>query len=518
MKRLPFPFARFLSVCCLILLAHSAATAERPNILWIMSDDHATQAVGAYGGRLAKLNPTPTIDRLAREGIRFDNVFCSNSICTPSRATLLSGQYSHVNGVRTLSDPITPDRIILPREMTKLGYATAMIGKWHLHSEPVGFDYYCVLPGQGTYFNPLFHDQNLGPWPDNQRQMIGKVLGQADAALHADDAITDLSLNWLKARDPSKPFFLMHHFKAPHGNWENPESTDFLYENTYIPEPATLRSGPITGSPGTDGLGSSIGKRNLKRNIGMQMRVDQDMEAEAYATEAYQRYLKKYLRCVRGVDDNIGRLIAYLDSTGELDNTIILYTSDQGQLTGEHDYYDKRWMYEESLRMPFIVRYPPAIKAGLTSDAMITNVDFAPTLIDLAGGKAPGSMQGRSFKTMIHGGDSPADWREAVYYRYWMQLAHHHVPAHYGIRTADYKLIFFYGLPLDATGAVPEKSTPGWQLFDLRRDPDETVDLYSDPAYAETIKSLKQQLQKLKAEVGDTDEAYPEVIARRDRT
>jgi len=518
MSRFRLPFLRALSFLILTVVTHLTSSGARPNILWIMSDDHATQAVGAYGGRLAPLNPTPTIDRLASEGIRFDNVFCSNSICTPSRATLLSGQYSHVNGVRTLSDAITPDRIILPHVMSKLGYQTAMIGKWHLHAEPTGFDYYCVLPGQGTYFNPEFHDQNLGAWPDNKRQMIGKILGQADAALHADDAITDLSLSWLKDRDPSKPFFLMHHFKSPHGNWENPESTDFLYENTHIPEPATLRSGPITGSPGTDGLGSSIGKRNLKRNIGMQMRVDQALEAEAYESEAYQRYLKKYLRCVRGVDDNIARLLTYLESTGELDNTVILYTSDQGQLTGEHDYYDKRWMYEESLRMPFIVRYPPGIKAGLTSDAMITNVDFAPTLIDLAGGQAPSSMQGRSFKTMIHGGESPDDWREAVYYRYWMQLAHHHVPAHYGIRTADYKLIFFYGLPLDATGAVQQKSTPGWQLFDLRRDPEETVDLYSDPNYANLVLTLKKQLQQLKEEVGDTDENYPEVIARRNNT
>jgi N-acetylglucosamine-6-sulfatase len=519
----PMSFSRLsifrpLTGLCLALLATFSASAASPNILWIMSDDHAAQAVGAYGGRLAPLNPTPTIDRLAREGIRFENVFCSNSICTPSRATLLSGQYSHVNGVRTLADPITPDRIVLPRVMSELGYTTAMIGKWHLHAEPVGFDYYCVLPGQGTYFNPVFHDQNLGAWPDNQRQMIGRIVGQADAALHADDAITDLSLQWLKRRDPSKPFFLMHHFKSPHGNWENPESTDFLYEGIDIPEPANLRTGPITGSPGTDGLGSSIGQRNLKRNIGMQMRVDPALAPDNYRHEAYQRYLKKYLRCVRGVDDNIARLLAHLESTGELDNTLILYTSDQGQLTGEHDYYDKRWMYEESLRMPFIVRYPPAIKAGLTSDAMITNVDFAPTLIDLAGGVAPASMQGRSFKPMIEGRPAPADWRDAVYYRYWMQLAHHHVPAHYGIRTTDYKLIFFYGLPLDATGAVPQKSTPGWQLFDLRHDPEENHDVYLDPKYADTVVALKKQLIQLKQEVGDTDDAYPELTALRDQS
>ncbi len=348
--------------------------------------------------------------------------------------------------------------------------------------------------------------------------MIGRIVGKADAALHADDAITDLSLQWLRERDSTKPFFLMHHFKSPHGNWENPESTDFLYENIDIPEPATLRTGPITGSPGTEGLGSSIGKRNPARNMGMQMRVDPQLAPEDYQTEAYQRYMKKYLRCIRGVDDNIARLLAYLESTGELDNTIILYTSDQGQLTGEHDFYDKRWMYEQSLRMPFLVRYPPVIKAGLTSDAMITNVDFAPTLIDLAGGNAPPAMQGRSFKTMIEGRSAPSDWRDAVYYRYWMQLAHHHVPAHYGIRTAYYKLIFFYGLPLGATGAVQETSTPGWQLFDLRRDPEENSDVYLDPAYVDTIASLKERLQQLKEEVGDTDEAYPEVIARRDRT
>ncbi len=481
-----------------------------------MSDDHAAQAVGAYGRRFAELNPTPNIDRLASEGVRFDNVFCSNSICTPSRATLLSGQYSHVNGVRTLSDLISPDKIVLPAVMTEQGYETAMIGKWHLRAEPTGFDYYIVLPGQGTYFNPVFHDKNLGAWPDNQRQFIGSVVGRAQAALHADDAITDLSIKWLSERKSDQPFFLMHHFKAPHGNWENPESTDFLYEDIDIPEPTSLRTGPAPGSPSAE-LGSSIGKRNLRRNVGMQMRVNQNLAPHDYQTEAYQRYTKKYLRCVRGIDDKVGRLIEHLRSTGELDNTIILYISDQGMMTGEHDYYDKRWMYDESMRMPFIVRYPESIPAGSSNDAMITNVDFAPTLIELAGGSPRSDMQGHSFEKMITGGETPTGWREAVYYRYWMQMAHHEVPAHYGIRTKDFKLIFHYGLPLDAAGAVQTATEPGWQLFDLRADPAENHDVYRYPSYADTVASLKQQLLALKAEVGDTDERYPELLALREK-
>jgi arylsulfatase A-like enzyme len=492
-------------------LTVAAASASRPNILWIMSDDHAAHAVGAYGGRLAPLNPTPTLDRLAREGMRFENVFCGNSICTPSRATLLTGQYSHTNGVRTLNDPLPTARHTLPRLMRESGYDTAMIGKWHLHEEPVHFDFYCVLPGQGSYFNPVFHRKGVGTWPKNEFRFPASY-----DVLHCDDAITRLSLNWLKQRDRSKPFFLMHHFKSPHDNFENAERYDFLYDKETIPEPATLWATPNHGSVATEGTGTSIGKRNTRRNMGHHVFVDPALPDEAYKREAYQRYLKKYLRSVRGVDDNIATLVAHLAATGELENTIILYTSDQGFMLGEHDYIDKRWMYEESLRMPFIVRHPRTVPAGKTSAALISNVDFAPTLLDLVGLAAPAEMQGRSFRPMLEGRPAPADWRTGIYYRYWMHMAHHDNPAHYGIRTADHKLIFYYGLPLDASGAVKKATTPGWELYDLRKDPHETKNVHADPAYAAIAAKLKTDLLRLKSEIGDTDEKYPELMKVRE--
>jgi arylsulfatase A-like enzyme len=488
----------------------SSAAATQPNILWIMSDDHAAHAIGAYSGRLAALNPTPNIDQLAREGIRLDNVFCVNSICTPSRATLITGQYPHLNGVRTLNGEIEPARQHLPRLMREAGYSTAMIGKWHLGEEPAGFDYYCVLPGQGWYFNPVFREQGRGAWPHNEWRFEGYD------SKHSTDAITDLSLKWLKRRDPSKPFFLMHHFKAPHDNFENAERYDWLYEDVDIPEPGSLWKEPNHGSEATQGNGTSVGRRFPSRNMGHHMFVDPSLSDDEYKRTAYQRYLKKYLRCVKGVDDNIGRLLDYLRNTGELDNTVILYTSDQGFMLGEHDYIDKRWMYEESLKVPFIVRFPKSIPAGSISDAVINNVDFAPTLLVLGGVPKPGFMPGRSFRPILEGHTS-ADWPTATYYRYWMHMTHHANPAHYGVRTKDFKLIFFYGLPLDATGALPEPTTPGWELYDLRKDPREINNVYGVPAYAETTAQLKAELLRLKEQVGDTDEKYPELMAVRDQ-
>jgi len=498
----------------------------KPNILFIMADDHAAHAIGAYGGRLAALNPTPAIDRLAREGMRLENVFCTNSICSPSRATVLTGQYSHRNGVIGLGGRIPTERQTLVLAMKEAGYETAVVGKWHLASEPGAFDFYCVLPGQGSYFNPtlLAHPDTaallppalrrefpdpLPEWPRNSFRIAGQD------STYADDALTDLSLAWLKQRKhPQKPFFLMHHFKGPHDNFENAERHDFLHEGITIPEPASLRErgrhGPLDAPP----YGTSVSKRNTRRNMGHHMFVDPALDDTAYTTASYQRYLKKYLRTVRGVDDNVARLLAYLEETGELDRTLIVYTSDQGFMLGEHDYIDKRWMYEESLRMPFLVRYPPAVKAGTTADALITNVDFAPTLLDLAGGAIPGDMQGRSFRAILETGRTPAAWPDATYYRYWLHLAHHDNPAHYGIRTRDHKLIFFYGLPLDAPEAVKRPTVPHWELYDLRNDPHEMNNLYADPAHAATVAQLKERLARLKREVGDTDEKYPELLER----
>jgi len=498
-----------LSLAALMLTiagqAASAARADRPNILFIMSDDHATNGIGAYGGRLANLNPTPNLDRLAREGMMFTNAFCTNSICTPSRATLMTGQYSHTNGVKTLDGSIEPARQHLARLIKEAGYETAMVGKWHLQTEPAAFDYYAVLPGQGSYFNPILRISDRGDWPDNVQRFA------AYDSLHSSDVVTQISLDWLAGRDKSRPFFLMHHFKSPHDNFENAERYDFLYEDTVIPEPASLWRIPNHGSEATKGTGTSVGKRNTRRNMGHHMFVDPELTAEAYKHAAYQRYLKKYLRTVRGVDDGFARLMAYLEETGELDDTVIVYTSDQGFMLGEHDYIDNRWMYEDSLRVPFLVRYPRLVKAGSTAGAIVNNTDFAPTLLEIAGVAAPDYMQGRSAVPILRG-ETPPDWRTATYYRYWMNMTHHDNPAHYGIRTKDYKLIFFYGLPLDAAGALDTRTQPGWELYDLREDPYELNNVYGRPQYAEATKQLKAELLRLKDEIGDSDEKYPELM------
>ncbi|MCY4593534.1 MAG: sulfatase [Bryobacterales bacterium] len=493
-------------VTALAAVAVAGSAADRPNILFLMSDDHAAHALGAYDGRLAKLDPTPALDGLARDGMLFENAFCTNSICTPSRATLLTGQYSHVNRVTTLSGHLEGDRQYVANLIRDAGYQTAMIGKWHLKREP-SFDYYCVLPGQGSYFNPVMRESGR-PWPDNLRRFSGY-----DSS-HSSDAIVKASIEWLARRDRKRPFFLMHHFKAPHDNFENAERYDFLYEDASVPEPASLWKVPNHGSVSTDGAGTSIGKRNARRNMGHHMFVDPELGAEAYKRTAYQRYLKKYLRTVRGVDDGVARLLAFLEEDGVLDNTVVLYTSDQGFMLGEHDYIDKRWMYEESQRIPLLVRYPGAVAAGSRNDDLVNNTDLAPTLLELAGVTPPSFMQGRSVVPLLKG-RRLEDWREATYYRYWMNYAHHDVPAHYGIRTKEFKLIFFYGLPLDAPGARESTTTPGWELYDLRRDPREARNVYGDPAYAEETRRLKHELLRIKAEIGDTDEKYPELMAIR---
>jgi len=497
-----------VSLVITFMAGAGANSAQRPNILFIMSDDHAAHGIGAYGSRLAVLNPTPTLDRLAREGVRLTNVFCTNSICTPSRATLMTGQYSHVNGVTTLSGAVEPERQHLAHLMKEAGYETAMVGKWHLKKEPAAYDYYAVLPGQGSYFNPIFRVRGPESWPNNTIRMAGYD------STHSSDAITNLSLKWLKTRQrKNKPFFLMHHFKAPHDNFENAERYDWLYQDVDIPEPESLWRRAGHGPKGRAQYGTSVGPRNQQRNMGHHMFVDRNLSEEQYTRAAYQRYLKKFLRCVRGVDDNIARLLDALEQNAQLDNTIIIYTADQGFMLGEHDYIDKRWIYEESLRMPFIVRYPQWITAGTTSAAIINNVDFAPTLLAMAGIDTPDFMQGRSFLPILKGQAIPSDWPTATYYRYWMHMAHHANPAHYGIRTKDFKLVYFYGLPLDAPGARKEPTPAFWELYDLRKDPHEMNNVIAEPAYADVVTRLKQQLTALKARVGDTDVRYPQLQA-----
>ena len=507
------------------LLQHAAGGDDnkQPNVLFIMSDDHTTQAFGIYGSHLANLNPTPVLDSLAGKGIIFDNVFCTNAICSPSRANILTGQYDQTHGVIDLERSLPSEKQYLPVEMKKLGYETAVIGKWHLASEPAAFDYYCVLPVQGDYFDPEFHKKGAGQWPENAMKTEG----------HSSDVITDLSIDWLKNRsEKNKPFFLMHHYKAPHDMFEFAPRYENYLENTEIPEPASMYYNGNNGSVATRGandsliheIGSSVSHRNTRRNMGMHMDIAQSIPDPEYTHLAYQEYLKRYLRCVKGVDDNMGRLLSYLKDEGLLESTIIIYTGDQGFMLGEHDYIDKRWMYEESMRMPFFIYHPSEKSKGLRSDAIINNTDFAPTILELVGGEVPDYMQGNSFKSIIETGAEPANWRVSTYYRYWMHMAHRHaVPGHFGIRTKDYKLIFFYGrywVDIDTTDDYNKNSwgnrfdfhtPPGWEFYDLNKDPFEMDNRYADPNYDEIISDLKSQLAEKRKELNEKDHNYPHI-------
>lgn len=484
---------------------NSLANTQKPNILFIMSDDHTSQAVGAYGSRLAKLNPTPAIDRLAKEGMVFKNAFCTNSICTPSRACVITGQYNHKNGVYDLGGRIEKGRQYLAIEMGKAGYHTAMIGKWHLKEEPGAFDFYTVLPGQGKYYDPIFRTQGKKPWPRNTIQKKGQ---------HSSDAITDITLNWLKEGwNQEKPFFLMHHYKAPHDFFKYAKRYESYLEETDIPEPESLWKQPKFGSIATRGandelvphIGTSIGRRNPRRNYAKHYKVDPSLSDEDAKRAAYNIYMKHYLRCVKGVDDNLARLFKHLEDTGQMDNTVIIYTGDQGFMLGEHDYMDKRWMYDESMRMPFLIRYPKTIKPGTVSDAIIENVDYGPTMLSFAGVETPDYMQGKSFDQICKTGTEPEGWKQEAYYRYWMHMAHHDNPGNLGIRTKTHKLIFYYGCDYEGKNQTP----PGWELYDLTKDPKEVNNVYDDPEYAGVVSKLKKQLKNLRQKTGDTGEDYP---------
>ena len=511
---------------------------NRPNILFIMSDDHAATAISAYGSRLAKDAPTPNIDRIGNEGMVLTNCHCTNSICTPSRASILTGQHSHVNGVRTLYDALPEGGEILSETLNRSGYKTALFGKWHLLCEPRGFDDWAVLPGQGIYHDPAFL------FPSREKASRGTLIDELDDSKvyspqdkeayqfgvytvqkgYVTDIITDMTLDWLESYDGDQPFFLCCQHKAPHDFYEYKQRYEDLYREIEFDEPPTLFEDEAVQGEISRRYGSTVSERWEPRNMVTMLQRDwypnggpmdfAGLDADGRTRKAYQKYMQDYLRTVHSIDENVGRILDYLDETGLADNTIVVYTSDQGMMLGEHDHIDKRWIFDESQRMPFLIRFPAEIPSGSVSDDIVDNVDFAQTFLDYADVEVSDGMQGRIFRPILSGA-TPDDWRQSTYYRYWMHMSHHSVPAHYGIRTKDFKLVFFYGLKLDATVGKQEickfPTNPGFELYDLQKDPLETRNVYGDPAYAETERLLKLQLLELKELYGDGDEKYPEL-------
>jgi arylsulfatase A-like enzyme len=479
-------FVPFVS-CCFI--AAFASGQDRPNILFIMSDDHAYQAISAYG---SNRNQTPNIDRLAKEGMRFDRAFVTNSICGPSRAVIMTGKYSHLNGFSDNSGQawFNGNQTTAPKLLQAAGYQTAVVGKWHLNSDPIGFNYWEILIGQGPYYNP------------QMKTAAGLVRHEG----YTTDIITDLALDWLKnKRDQSKPFFLMYQHKAPHRNWQPAPRHLDKYKDVTMAEPETLfddysgREKPAAENQMS--VANHLTRADLKLDPPPGLTPAQlETFTKAYAEEnkkfeeaklegkaktkwQYQRFVKDYLRCVDAVDENVGRVLDYLDQSGLAKNTVVFYTSDQGWYLGEHGWYDKRWMYEESLRTPLLIRWPGKAKAGSVNTHLVMNLDFAETFLDIAGVKIPDEMQGVSLKPILEG-QNPADWRKSVYYHYYEFPQPHHVHPHYGVRTDRYKLIHFY--TIDA-----------WELFDLEKDPHELKSVYKDPAYAKTVTDMKAELKRL---------------------
>lgn len=524
MKQNTLTCTLILFLCMLSLLACNNEESDKnttrdntPNIIFIMSDDHANKAISCYDG---SLNQTPNIDRLAAEGMRFNNSFCTNAICGPSRAVMLTGKYSHMNGHIDNQVAFDGSQQTFPKLLQKAGYQTAMIGKWHLKSDPTGFDYWNILPGQGDYYNPDFIENGA------RKRITGYVT----------DITTDIALEWLGSRDKEKPFCMLLHHKAPHRNWMPP--TEYLnkYDDVQFPLPETFFDHYATrgaaareqemgidadfmmgydlkvpqlsyqskaeGSQKADSLAWQLiyDRMNSAQQAAWEKAYRQkndqiitaELAGEDMARWKYQRYLQDYLACIASLDDNIGRLLDYLEDQGLSENTIIVYTSDQGFYLGEHGWFDKRFMYEESLRMPLIVKYPKEIKASVNENDMALNLDFAPTFLDYAGVDIPGDMQGKSLRKVL-ASQTPPDWREAIYYRYYEYPAIHAVKRHYGIRTHRYKLIHFY------------YDVDEWELYDLEKDPHEINNLYNDAAYAELVKELKMKLDELQKQYKDTE-------------
>ncbi|MBT3199011.1 MAG: sulfatase [Phycisphaerales bacterium] len=517
------------SVVCGAGRLRAAAAKDRPNIVWIFSDDHAYQAIGTYGGRLQKLNPTPNIDKLASAGMRFDKSYVGNSICAPSRGTLLTGKHSHLHGMIANGPRFDQGQQTFPKLLQKAGYQTAMIGKIHLPGKMQGFDYWDVLPGQGDYYQPQF----LGS--KGNHMVPGYV----------SDIITDKSLGWLEAdRDKSKPFMLMIHHKAPHRNWLPATRHVGKYEDVEIPEPDNLFDDYATRGVAAKKQTMTIA-RHLTHFSDLMLVTQQDRDA--YAAKAkkakaagkkhpftggergayfrmtdqqraawdkirepsnqkilakgpkwlstkegikwrYQRYMKDYLGAIAGVDDSVGRVLDYLKKTGMDKNTIVMYSSDQGFYLGEHGWFDKRFMYKESFRTPLIAKWPGVVKPGSTNTDLVQNIDWAETFLDIAGAPIPADMQGCSLVPLLKG-KTPANWRKTLYYQYFGRGAHS-VRAHEGVADKRYKLMRFMGRDIPKEGQ--------WEFYDIKTDPGEMKNAYSAPEHAERIATMKIELQRLK--------------------
>ncbi|PID59303.1 MAG: sulfatase [Ignavibacteriae bacterium] len=493
------------------------AKDKRYNFIFIMTDDHAYQAISSYG---SKINKTPNIDRLAKEGVLFEQSFVTNSICGPSRACMLTGKYNHLNGMIDNSTAFDGSQQTFIKLLRDSGYTTSIIGKWHLKSEPTGFDYWNILPGQGQYYNPDFIEMG------EQKRVEG----------YATDLITDFALDWLNKRDNKKPFCLLLHHKAPHRNWQPGPKHLTKYDDEEIPIPETFYDDystrtssakeqemeidedmylsydlkvPLTeeekikfANEKLDNWWKSISERmtpkqradwNKAYKEKNEIFKNSNLKGKKLAEWKYQRYIKDYLRCVASVDDNIGRVLDYVEENNLSDNTIIIYTSDQGFYLGEHGWFDKRFMYEESQKTPLIIKVPNAKKGITNSENMVVNIDYAPTFLDYAGVKIPNDMQGKSLKKIIEG-TNPNDWRTSVYYHYFEYPAEHNVRRHYGIRTQKYKLIHFY------------YDVDEWELYDLENDPHELNNIYDKPENKDLIIELKKELDKLRVQYDDTDE------------
>ena len=492
---------------------------KRPNILFIFSDDHSPNAIGAYDGTLKSVDPTPNIDTLARQGMLFRNSFCTNSICGPSRAVILTGKHSHVNGFMSNGNLFDGDQQTFPKLLRNSGYTTAVIGKWHLKSNPQGFDYWDVLDDQGEYYNPTMLSEK------GERMVDG----------YCTDIVTDLALDWLKENQASekKPFMLMCQHKAPHRNWMPAPRHYHLYDDIEIPEPETLfdtlednASSVRLHEMGIDkhmdiyfdlfvdyeGYEAphkcdESGRENFERMTDKQIAgwnaaygpkndafKAANLEGKELVKWKYQRYIKNYLRCIKGVDESVGRLMDYLEETGQADNTIVIYSSDQGFYLGDHGWFDKRWMYEESLMMPLIVKWPGVTEPGSVDEHLVQNLDYAETLLEVTGSPIPDDMQGKSLVPILKG-ESP-QWRDSIYYHYYAFPAVHMVARHYGVRTREYKLMRMYQFDQ-------------WEFYDLKNDPDEQTNQYNNPKYASQIAELKTELQRLQDEYHEDTPTEP---------